>query len=101
MKNQFSFLDAESIALKLAYAQFFGEKQPVGIAFTFITDRKNGNPWSDKEKEEAKYISRTAILDLKKKNLTKMIQDGLIPDCAMARRFMATGSGMTSQGYCF
>jgi len=97
--NQLNFLEAESLALNLAYTQFFGEKQPVGIAYTFISDRKNGNEWSDSEKKEAKYISQLAIKDLKHNNLVKIIQSGRIADCAMARRFMATGSGQTSLGY--
>jgi hypothetical protein len=94
-----NFLEAESMALNLAYKQFFGEGQPVGIAFTFISDRRNGNEWSDSEKETAKQLSQKAITDLKRKNLTSLIIGGVVPDCAMARRFMATGSGQTSQGY--
>lgn len=94
-----NFMEAESVALNLAYTQFFGEKQPIGIAFTFITDRKNGNEWNESEKAFAKYISEQAIRDLKRINLTALIQDGVVPDCAMARRFMATGSGQTAAGY--
>jgi hypothetical protein len=89
------------MALNLAYKQFFGEKSPVGIAFTFITDRKNGNEWTESEKQDAKYISQQAISDLKRKNLTEFIAGGMVPDCAMARRFMATGSGQTASGYNF
>lgn len=96
-----NFLNAESIALNMAYEQFFGKGNPVGIAYTFITDSENGNEWSDSEKQTAKLISQAAIRDLSRKNLTKLIQDGLVPDCAMARRFMATGSGQTEQGYNF
>lgn len=94
-----NFIDAESFALNLAYRQFFGDGQPVGIAYTFITDRNKGNEWSEDEKEAAKYISRVAINDLKRKNLTAIIEAGIVPDCAMSRRFMATGSGQTEQGY--
>ena len=96
-----SFLCAESIALNMAYEQFFGKGKPVGIAYTFIADREKGNEWTESEKQTAKHISQTAIRDLKRKNLTKLIQDGIVPDCAMARRFMATGSGQTQQGYNF
>lgn len=102
MKTQakkMNFLDAESLALNLAYTQFFGEKQPIGVAYTFIADRRNGTEWSDSEKATAKYISQQAISDLKRKNLMKIIEDGYVQDCAMARRFMATGSGQTSAGY--
>lgn len=88
--RQLNFMEAESIALSLAYEQFFGNKQPIGIAYTFITDRENGNEWSEQEKEEAKYISRTAIKQLKNKYLTKLITDGVVPDCVMSRRFMAS-----------
>lgn len=94
-----SFLEAESMALNLAYKQFFGEKNAVGIAYTFITDRQNGNEWTADEKQFAKYISEQAIRDLKYKNLTSFIDAGMVPDCAMSRRFMATGSGQTSRGY--
>ena len=94
-----NFLEAESMALNLAYKQFFGEKNAVGIAYTFITDRNNGNEWTVSEKQFAKYISEQAIRDLKRKNLTNFIEAGMVPDCAMARRFMATGSGQTSLGY--
>lgn len=94
-----NFIEAESMALNLAYTQFFGEKTSVGIAFTFITDRQNGNEWSISEKQFAKYISQQAIHDLKYKNLVAIIESGIVPDCAMARRFMATGSGQTSFGY--
>ena len=99
MNTRLNFLEAESVALNLAYKQFFGEKNPVGIAFTFITDRNNGNEWSADEKRFAKYISEQAIRDLRNKNLTTLIEAGNVPDCAMARRFMATGSGRTSLGY--
>ncbi len=99
MNKQVNFMEAESMALNLAYQQFFGEKQPVGIAYTFINDRLNGNEWSAAEKQIAKYISEQAISDLKRNNLASFIQSGLVPDCAMARRFMATGSGQTSKGY--
>jgi hypothetical protein len=99
--KKINFLEAESMALNLAYKQFFGEKNPIGIAFTFITDRKNGNEWSESEKQAAKYISQQAISDLKRKNLIGFIMDGLVPDCLMARRFMATGSGQTALGYNF
>lgn len=103
MKNytHLNFIEAEAVALNQAYAQFFGEKQPVGIAYTFITDRKNGHEWSDAEKATAKQISQQAIRDLQYKNLCKLIQDKIVPDCAMARRFMATGSGQTAAGYNF
>ena len=101
MTQQVNFMEAESIALNLAYTQFFGEKQPVGIAYTFINDRNNGNEWSATEKQAAKYISETAIRDLKRKNLTVLIEAGAVPDCAMVRRFMATGSGQTAAGYNF
>lgn len=94
-----NFLEAESIAKNQAYKQFFGDKQAVGIAFTFITDRENGNPWSDEEKEIAKYISRTAIQDLTRQNLEKLIMEGMVPDCVMARRFMATGCGLPAERY--
>ena len=99
MKTQMNFLEAESMALNLAYKQFFGEKNAVGIAYTFINDRNAGNPWTDSEKNWAKYVSQAAIKELKNKNLAGIIESGLVPDCAMARRFMATGSGMTAQGY--
>ena len=101
MKKSLNFLAAESIALNLAYSQFFGEKKPIGIAYTFITDTNNGNPWTPEEKQIAKKISDKAITDLKKKNLTNLIISGKVSDCAMARRFMATGSGQTSLGYNF
>ena len=94
-----NFIEAESMALNLAYSQFFGEKNPIGIAYTFIADRENGNEWAATEKQFAKYISEQAIRDLKHKNLVNLIAAGIVPDCAMARRFMATGSGQTSLGY--
>lgn len=97
--KRLNFLEAESMALNLAYKQFFGEKNAIGIAYTFISDRNNGNEWSVSEKQFAKYISNTSIIDLKRKNLTQFILDGAVPDCAMSRRFMATGSGQTSLGY--
>ena len=97
--KQLNFLEAESLALNLAYTQFFGEKEPVGIAFAFINDRQNGKEWTESEKATAQYISSQAISDLKRINLANFIQAGVVPDCAMARRFMATGSGQTSQGY--
>jgi len=97
--KQINFLAAESLALNMAYTQFFGENQPIGIAFTFITDRQSGNEWSNDEKQIAKYISEQAIKDFKNINLTNIIISGLVPDCAMSRRFMATGSGLTAQGY--
>jgi hypothetical protein len=98
MKKQINFLEAESLALNMAYKQFFGG-EPVGIAYTFINDRKDGNEWSAPEKEIAKYISEQAIRDLKNINLSNLIQDGIVPDCSMARRFMATGTGQTAAGY--
>ena len=94
-----NFLEAESAALNLAYKQFFGEGNPVGVAYTFISDRNAGLEWSISEKEIAKYISRKAISDLKYRNLVSIIESGLVPDCAMSRRFMATGSGQTHLGY--
>lgn len=100
MKN-LNFIAAEQIALNLAYTQFFGENMPVGIAYTFIIDRENGQPWTDAEKATAKFISEQAIRDLKNQNLRALIVSGTVPDCAMARRFMATGSGQTSKGYNF
>ncbi len=98
-KQKLNFIEAESVALNLAYKQFFGEKNPVGIAYTFIADRKNGNEWSAEEKQVAKLISERAIRDLSRQNLTNIIEAGIVPDCAMARRFMATGSGQTAAGY--
>jgi hypothetical protein len=100
-QKRLNFLDAESLALNLAYKDFFGDNQPIGIAFTFITDRKNGKEWRDDEKKIAKYISELAIRELKRKHLEKFITTGIVPDCAMARRFMATGSGQTAAGYNF
>jgi hypothetical protein len=100
MKNQINFLEAESLALNLAYKQFYGDA-PVGMAFVFINAREQGNPYSDDEKKIALQISNKAIGELKRKNLTKIIEDGQIPDCAMVRRFMATGTGQTLQGYNF
>jgi hypothetical protein len=99
MNTKLNFLEAEQLALNLAYEQFFGKGNPVGIAYTFITDRKAGNEWNTFEKDIAKYISQQSIRDLKRKNLTAIIESGAIPDCAMSRRFMATGSGQTSLGY--
>lgn len=99
--KKMNFLEAESMALNLAYKQFFGEKEPVGIAFTFITDRKAGKAWDETEKSYVKFISQQAISDLKQKNLVAIIESGAVPDCAMARRFMATGSGQTLSGYNF
>jgi hypothetical protein len=101
MQKYISFLEAESIALNLAYKQFFGEGNPVGIAFTFINDKKAGNPWTEDEKAAARYISQTAIRDLYRANITKLITSGSVPDCLMARRFMATGSGYTTSGHIF
>ena len=97
--QKLNFLEAESVALNHAYKQFFGEGNPVGIAYTFIIDRQNGKEWTVSEKEAAKYISQSAISDFKHKNLTALILDGIVPDCAMARRFLATGSGQTYLGY--
>lgn len=97
--SKMNFFDAEDTALHMAYTQFFGEGKPVGIAFTFIIDRQSGKPWSDEEKAWAKYTSERAISDLKRKNLISFIEAGIVPDCAMARRYMATGSGYTSNGY--
>jgi len=101
MKNKLNFLEAESVALNQAYKQFYGDTQPIGIAFTFIKDKKNGNEWSNEEKEIAKYISRTTINELTIKNLTNLITTGVVRDCNMARRFMSTGSGQTKLGYNF
>ena len=101
MQKYISFLDAETIAENLAYKQFFGEGNPVGIAFTFINDKNDGNPWTEDEKAAARYISQTAIRDLRRANLTQLITSGAVPDCAMVRRFMATGSGQTAAGYNF
>lgn len=101
MTTKLNFLEAESLALNLAYTQFFGEKAPVGIAYTFITDRNSGNEWSVSEKQFAKYISQRAIRDLKHNNLVAIIESGVVPDCTMSRRFMATGTGQTSLGYNF
>lgn len=99
MTQKLNFMEAESLATNLAYKQFFGDKEAVGIAFTFITDRQAGKEWSEEEKVFAKYISQRAIKDLKYKNLCNLIQEGAVPDCAMARRFMATGTGQTAAGY--
>ena len=96
-----NYLEAESRALQLAYSQFFGENQPIGIAFYFINERKAGRELSSNEKETIKQISNKAIINLKRQNLTRFICEGLVPDCAMARRFMATGSGQTAEGYNF
>lgn len=101
VKLKMNFLEAESFALSQAYSQFFGKGNPTGIAFTFIKDRENGKPWNDSEKEIAKYISSDAIKELTRINLTKLIESGVVPDCAMSRRFMATGTGQTSSGYNF
>ena len=98
-KNYFSFLEAESIALNFAYEQFYGKGIPVGMAFVFINDRKAGNEWTKEEKQTALDISNKAISSLRRNNLTKLIESGLVPDCAMARRFMSTGSGQTEKGY--
>lgn len=98
-QTQLSYLDAERIALDYAYLTFFGANNPVGVAFTFIRDRKNGNEWTEKEKEVAKYISRTAISDIKYRTLYNMALNGSIRECAMLRRFMSTGKGTTDQGY--
>lgn len=99
MNVNLNFMEAESIALNLAYKQFFGEGQPVGVAFTFIADRREGKEWTQAEKDFAKYVSRVAIGELKRINLTALIESGAVPDCAMSRRFMATGSGQTSTGH--
>jgi hypothetical protein len=100
-QKRLNFLDAESLALNLAYKDFFGDNQPIGIAYTFINDRKKGNEWTNEEKKNAKYISELAIRELKRKHLEKFITTGIVPDCAMSRRFMATGSGQTADGYNF
>lgn len=97
--KKISFIDAESIALNAAYSTFFGEKQPVGIAYTFINDRNAGNAWNDDEKSYAKLISQQTISQLRREYITQLIINGNVPDCAMARRFMATGSGQTAAGY--
>lgn len=97
--TKLNFLEAESVALNLAYTQFFGKGNPVGMAFVFINDRKAGNEWTDEEKKWALYLSDRAIGEFKRQNLTKLIISGVVPNCAMGRRFMATGSGMTEAGY--
>ena len=96
-----NFLDAENLATQMAYEQFYGKGEAIGVAFTFIKDRKKGNEWSDEEKSVAIKISDEAIARLKARNLTQFITQGIVPDCAMARRFMATGSGQTASGYNF
>ena len=90
--KKINFLEAESVALNRAYAEFFGENKPVGMGYTFLEDRENGNEWSDSEKAYAKYISEMAIRDLKRKNMTQIIESGLVPDCQLSRIFMATGN---------
>ena len=99
MSTKIRYIEAESIALNMAYAEFYGQGRPVGLAFTFIAARKAGDAWTEAEKAEAKYISRQAISDLKNKNLQQLIETEMVPDCAMARRFMATGKGTTEAGY--
>lgn len=90
MTKQLNFIEAESLALSMAHKQFFGE-DPIGIAFTFIKDKKAGHEWNEEEKKAAKYISETAIRDLAYNNTVKLIESGIIPDCIMVRNFMATG----------
>lgn len=99
MKQHLNFMEAESLALNMAYKSFYGDGQPIGMAFTYITDRKAGNAWSESEKAVANYISNMAIRDLKNINLAAIIHAGLVPDCVMVRRFMATGSGQTASGH--
>jgi hypothetical protein len=96
-----NFFEAESIALNYAYTQFFGENQPVGIAYTFVRDKINNNAWSDNEKSFAKKISYSAIKDFKNKKLIELINEGIVPDCAMVRRYMSTGSAFTEKGYAY
>jgi hypothetical protein len=99
MKNQLSFLDAESTALDLATKEF--NQGSGGLGFVFIMDRRNGNECTEEEKKVARYISQTSVKQLKDKKLTQMIQEGVVPDCVMARRFMATGSGFRENGSMF
>ncbi len=87
-----NFIAAENLALQTAYEQFFGKEKP-GVAFAIIDAAKTGNPFTEREKFITRQIAQQTISRLTKENLTKLICEGVVPDCRMSRSFMSTGVG--------
>lgn len=88
MKTFRNYIEAEHEAENQARNQV---NNPECLAFVFIRARKAGDPYTEKEKAEAKAIRTDAMRRIKQRLLTEWITQGWIRDCRMARRFMETG----------
>lgn len=81
-----NFLEAESLAQQIAENSI---KEGYELAFMFINARKMGNPYSESEMNEARYIYFQAVRAAKRHLIESWIKVGAIRECVFSRRFMA------------